>query len=105
MKNFRRFDKQEMNFSPQFNVLVGKNGSGKTTILDALSVAMGAWLLGMARFNKDCKARSIGITTLEDHNKLERYEKSCRLKDFLENSRKSNPNAKHGSMNSVCRWF
>jgi predicted ATP-binding protein involved in virulence len=60
LKNFRRFEKLEMKFRPQFNLLVGKNGSGKTTILDGLSVAMGSWLLGMSRFNKDCKARSIG---------------------------------------------
>lgn len=82
LKNFRRFDKLEMNFSPQFNVLVGKNGSGKTTILDALSVAMGAWLLGMSKFNKDCKARSIGreearlkcVQFNKNGKKLVRYE-------------------------------
>ncbi|MEF3245027.1 MAG: DNA replication and repair protein RecF [Caldisericaceae bacterium] len=36
LKNFRRFKEEEFNFSNEFNVLVGKNGSGKTTILDAI---------------------------------------------------------------------
>ncbi len=48
-----------MKFSPGFNLIVGQNGSGKTTMLDALSVAIGSWLLGMSRFSVDCKARSI----------------------------------------------
>lgn len=82
LKNFRRFDKLEMNFRSQFNLLVGKNGSGKTTILDGLSVAMGAWLLGMAKYNKDCKARSINreearlkcIQYTKSGMKLVRYE-------------------------------
>jgi predicted ATP-binding protein involved in virulence len=82
LKNFRRFDKLEINFRPQFNLLVGKNGSGKTTILDGLSVAMGAWLLGMSKYNKDCKARSIGreearlkcIQYAKAGKKLVRYE-------------------------------
>ena len=82
LKNFRRFDKLEMNFRPQFNLLVGKNGSGKTTILDGLSVAMGSWLLGMAKYNKDSKARSINreearlkcIQFAKDGKKLVRYE-------------------------------
>lgn len=82
LKNFRRFDELEMNFRPQFNLLVGKNGSGKTAILDGLSVAMGAWLLGMSKYNKDCKARSIGreearlkcIQYAKAGKKLVRYE-------------------------------
>jgi len=82
LKNFRRFDKLEMNFRPQFNLLVGRNGSGKTTILDGLSVAMGAWLLGISKYNKDCKARSIEreearlrcIQFAKDGKKLVRYE-------------------------------
>jgi predicted ATP-binding protein involved in virulence len=59
LKNFKKFEQQQFRFAPSFNLLVGRNGSGKTTILDGISVAMGSWLLGMASFNKDCKARSI----------------------------------------------
>lgn len=82
LKNFRRFEELEMSFRPQFNLLVGRNGSGKTTILDGLSVAMGAWLLGLSKYNKHCKARSIDreearlkcIQFSKNGKKLVRYE-------------------------------
>lgn len=44
--NFKGFEHKKLNFSPQFNVLIGNNGSGKTAILDALAVGMGSLLLG-----------------------------------------------------------
>ncbi len=36
LKNFRRFKEKEINFSDEFNILIGNNGSGKTTVLDAI---------------------------------------------------------------------
>lgn len=51
IKNFRQFEAWEAEFSPQFNVLIGDNGAGKTTILDALSVALGAFFLGIDGIN------------------------------------------------------
>lgn len=47
IQNFRQFENWETEFSPQFNVLIGDNGAGKTTILDALAVALGAFFLGI----------------------------------------------------------
>lgn len=46
VKNFRCFEKLEMQLNPQCNVLVGINGSGKTTILDALAIVLGGYLTG-----------------------------------------------------------
>ncbi|KHD11179.1 hypothetical protein PN36_07350 [Candidatus Thiomargarita nelsonii] len=46
VQNFRCFEHKKLNFSPQFNVLIGNNGRGKTAILDTLAVGMGALLLG-----------------------------------------------------------
>ena len=46
VKNFRCFENLEMNLNPRCNVLVGINGSGKSTILDALSIALSGYLLG-----------------------------------------------------------
>jgi predicted ATP-dependent endonuclease of OLD family len=43
--NFKKFEKQEFDFHPHFTLLVGENGSGKTSVLDALAVAAGAWLV------------------------------------------------------------
>ncbi len=43
--NFKKFSQQTFDLHPQFTLLVGDNGSGKTTVLDALAVALGVWLL------------------------------------------------------------
>ena len=47
VKNFKGFDSKEFSFHPEFNLIVGMNGTGKTSLLDALAVAIGSWLLGI----------------------------------------------------------
>lgn len=47
LKNFKGFDAKEFTFHPEFNLIVGMNGTGKTSALDALSVAVGSWFLGI----------------------------------------------------------
>ncbi|MHA7634558.1 AAA family ATPase [Corallococcus sp. M7] len=47
VKNFRGFASRAFEFSPSFNVLIGDNGTGKTAILDALSIAAGAIFLDL----------------------------------------------------------
>ncbi|MEZ9540465.1 AAA family ATPase [Vibrio sp. 10N.286.48.C11] len=46
LKNFRGFKRFECDFQPGINVLVGLNGYGKTSLLDAISVAYGQFLSG-----------------------------------------------------------
>jgi predicted ATP-binding protein involved in virulence len=65
LKNFKGFDEKEFHFNPQFNVLIGDNGSGKTAILDALAVSVGSYLLGIG----SAQARAI-------------YQEDIRRKDF-----------------------
>jgi len=65
LKNFKGFDEKEFHFNPQFNVLIGDNGTGKTAILDALAVSVGSYLLGIGQ----AQARSI-------------YQEDIRRKDF-----------------------
>ena len=45
IENFKKFAVQSFDFHPQFTLFVGENGAGKTTILDALAVAAGIWLV------------------------------------------------------------
>ena len=45
IKNFRRFDEAEFRFNEQFTVLIGNNATGKSAILDALSILTGSYLL------------------------------------------------------------
>jgi predicted ATP-binding protein involved in virulence len=43
--NFKKFSTYTIDLHPQFTLLVGDNGTGKTTILDALAIAAGVWLV------------------------------------------------------------
>jgi len=45
VKNFKKFSEQKFELHPRFTLLVGENGSGKTSVLDALAVALGVWLI------------------------------------------------------------
>ncbi len=47
VENFHGFDHREFEFNPNFNLLVGDNATGKTAVLDALSIALGSWFLGI----------------------------------------------------------
>lgn len=45
-QNFRGYVDREFTLHPQFNLVIGENGSGKTSFLEAAAVAIGSWLLG-----------------------------------------------------------
>lgn len=46
LTNFRCFDKTVIRFEPGFNIFIGDNATGKTAILDALSIGTGALVMG-----------------------------------------------------------
>lgn len=46
LQNFRGYVDREFTLHPQFNLVIGENGSGKTSFLEATAVAIGSWLLG-----------------------------------------------------------
>lgn len=43
--NFKGIDNKSFEFNPQFNVLIGENGAGKSSILDAVSIGLGTFLM------------------------------------------------------------
>ena len=47
LKNYKGFKHREFQFHPQFNLIAGVNGTGKTSLLDALAIACGSWFLGI----------------------------------------------------------
>lgn len=51
VENFRCYKKNKFTFHPQVNLIVGKNATGKTAVLDAVSVAMATWILGFKKKN------------------------------------------------------
>jgi predicted ATP-binding protein involved in virulence len=42
-ENFKKFKHETLSLHPNFNLLIGDNGSGKTSVLDALAVVIGLW--------------------------------------------------------------
>ncbi len=46
LQNFRLFEEQEFTFNPHFTVLIGQNATGKSTILDALRMALSSYVSG-----------------------------------------------------------
>lgn len=46
LHNYRCYDKLEINLDPDITVLVGRNGQGKTAVLDAIAVAFGPYIGG-----------------------------------------------------------
>ena len=47
LRNFKVFEDLDQRFNKRFTLIVGRNGVGKSSILDAVSVAFGAFLLGI----------------------------------------------------------
>jgi predicted ATP-binding protein involved in virulence len=52
IQNFRGFQFNEFEFNSHFNLVVGDNATGKTSVLDALSIAVGSWFLGIPGYAK-----------------------------------------------------
>lgn len=52
LKNFRNVQEQTYTFNPHFTVLIGINGRGKSTWLNAMRVACGAYLLAIPETTK-----------------------------------------------------
>ena len=44
MRNFKCFEDRTLDLDPRFTLIAGDNGSGKTSVLDALAIAAGIWL-------------------------------------------------------------
>lgn len=48
IQNYKAIQDMQLTFSPGINLLIGDNGVGKTSVLDALSVALGGFLSGVS---------------------------------------------------------
>lgn len=72
IENFNGFDRREFDFNPHFNLLVGDNATGKTSVLDALSIALGSWFLGIPGY-----ASVLGIDAREVRVVAHPHQDSC----------------------------
>lgn len=59
IQNFKCFKKEDVCFDSRMNLFIGENASGKTSILDALSVAVGSWLSATGKDNRKIKQDEI----------------------------------------------
>ena len=48
IQNYKAIKDMQLHFSPGINLLIGDNGVGKTSVLDAISVALGGFLSGIS---------------------------------------------------------
>lgn len=71
LRNYRCYENIDVEFNPEYTVLVGVNGAGKTTILDALATALGSYIAGFDGI------ASNGITRDDAHRKM--YELGSRV--------------------------
>lgn len=49
LTNFRRFEHYSVDFDERMTVLVGENGSGKSSVVDAARIALSAFVAGVSR--------------------------------------------------------
>lgn len=64
LKNYRCYERMNVKFNPEYSVLVGVNGAGKSTILDGLATALGSYIAGFDGI------ASNGISQYDAHRKM-----------------------------------
>lgn len=55
INNFKLFSDREITFNPNFNLLIGTNGTGKTSLLRAIAVALGGWANAYIKNDKNLR--------------------------------------------------
>lgn len=78
LKNYKKYKENTLTFNSKFNLLVGENATGKTTILDGIATALGGYLQCFNTIpTKDThgiKSRDIHVKYLISNNGIEKIE-------------------------------
>lgn len=66
IKNFKAIEEMSIEFQPGMNLLIGDNGVGKTSVLEAIAVALGGYLAGIPGVSaRNILQEDIRIKTVE----------------------------------------
>ena len=77
LHNYRRFENEVLRFDKNMNLLIGRNASGKTTVLEAVNVALGAYLAAYKTYVPSRFVRNIS------ENDVRRKRQRTEQKDVL----------------------
>lgn len=78
IKNFKYFEDKEFEFDSHFNLVIGKNGSGKTSLLRAVAVAIGGWASIYIQNRKDVRPiASNEVREIQVDVRFEKTEDTC----------------------------
>ena len=75
LNNFRKFDAVEFSLNPQMNVFVGRNASGKTSVLEAATIIIGAYLSSFKKYVPSRFVQNIADKDVYLKNNIKNYEK------------------------------
>ena len=67
LHNYRKFKDYVFRFNSKFTVLIGDNASGKTSILDAIAIMIGSFLMksGLVIGKKNISASEVRLKVFE----------------------------------------
>lgn len=106
--NFKIFDETKFNFDENFNLIIGINGSGKTSLLRALAVSLAGWANAYIKHNNNLrpieesevreiqidgrfdKTKKTSITALGRTNIINNYSSNRNIKVQWSRSKKEN---------------
>lgn len=73
LQNFRCFENIEFDLHPQMNVMVGVNGTGKTTILEAIRIFIGALFCELDKIENKIYSPNVNDDDVRLHNLERQY--------------------------------
>ena len=73
IENFKGFETLDVDFHPNFNIVVGINGTGKSTLLEASKIAIGSLFLELDKIKDKISSPSILPENVRLHNLETQY--------------------------------
>ena len=69
IKNFKCFENESIALHPELNVLMGNNGTGKTSLLEAFRILIGSLYLAFDKYKEKIEMPGIKVKTFKKEKK------------------------------------